>query len=252
LLFGTISTRSLAHRFGLWQRHASLGSVPTGTLYRIYINHGHSRLALSPSKMAAQAVARDAQPRLISIPLEVLLQITSNLTTPEYGNLRCTCKQIEATLFNSFSREFFAKRQFMFTEFSLQALVDISKSRLSSCLSHVILGLERPSLRQLPPPSPLVYPPVWPRNNRFLQECVDHMSFIDTCQDVEMLTEAFSNLRNLETIGMRDFYSRSRNETILISSGRVCIVAMLPIPFQCLTALVTSTLFLSDYLLKRC
>ncbi len=29
---------------------------------------------------------------LLSIPIEVLLHITSNLTTPEYGNFRLTCK----------------------------------------------------------------------------------------------------------------------------------------------------------------
>jgi hypothetical protein len=165
--------------------------------------------------MEAQTLVGDNnRPRLISIPLEVLLQITSNLTTPEYGNLRCTCKHIEATLFNSFSQEFFTKRKFMFTEFSLQALVDISKSRLSSCLSHVIFGLERPFLRPFPITSQIVADPqsnMRVKNNRLLQEYVDHMSLINTGQDVEMLAEAFSNLGSLETIGMRDFNSRSRN-----------------------------------------
>jgi hypothetical protein len=166
--------------------------------------------------MEAQTVAGDSsRPRLVSIPLEVLLQITSNLTTPEYGNLRCTCKHIEATLFNSFSREFFSKRQFMFTEFSLQALVDISKSRLALCLTHVIFGLERPSLKNFTPPtSHMATNPqsnFRVKNNRLLQEYIDHMSLINTGQDVEMLAEAFSNLANLETIGMRDFNSRSRN-----------------------------------------
>jgi hypothetical protein len=165
--------------------------------------------------MDPQAVAGDNKPlRLVSIPLEVLLQITSNLTTPEYGNLRCTCKHIEATLFPSFSREFFTKRQFMFTEFSLQALVDISKSRLSSCLNHVIFSLERPSVRTFLPTSRMPVSPqsnMHAKNNRLLQEYVDHMSLINTGQDVEMLAEAFSNLGNLETIGMRDFNSRSRS-----------------------------------------
>jgi hypothetical protein len=81
---------------------------------------------------------------LLSVPLEVLLQITSHLTTVEYGNLRRTCKQVETVLFSSFSKEFFRKKQFMISEFSLQALVDISKSRFSSVLSHVIMGLESP------------------------------------------------------------------------------------------------------------
>lgn len=166
--------------------------------------------------MATQAAPGDSnRPRLTTIPLEVLLQITSNLTTPEYGNLRLTCKQLEETVFTSFAREFFTKRQFMFTEFSLQALVDISKSRLSSCLNHVIFGLERPSLRhhiQMPfGANPQLQTTLLKtKSNRSRQEYVDHMSLLSTGQDVEMLAEAFSNLSNLETVGIRDFYSRSR------------------------------------------
>ncbi|KAE9365387.1 hypothetical protein N431DRAFT_549608 [Stipitochalara longipes BDJ] len=164
--------------------------------------------------MAALTPAGDSSgPRLTSIPLEVLLQITSNLTTLEYGNLRRTCKHIEETLFTSFAREFFTKKQFMFTEFSLQALVDMSKSRLSSCLKHVIFGLERPSMHsyhgQLPSTDPQANTHV--QSNRFRQECVDHMSLLYTNQDVEMLAEAFSNLCTLETIGIRDWSSRTRN-----------------------------------------
>ena len=48
------------------------------------------------------------------------------------------------------------------------------------------------------------------KNNRLIQEYVDHMTLLNTGHDVEMLAEAFSNLVNLETIGMRDFNSRSR------------------------------------------
>ncbi|KAE8441036.1 hypothetical protein EG329_006073 [Mollisiaceae sp. DMI_Dod_QoI] len=149
---------------------------------------------------------------LISIPLEVLLQITSSLTTPEYGNLRRTCKTIEASLFSSFSREFFTKRQFMVTEFSLQALVDISKSRYSTSLKHVIFGLERPILpnfRLLSHVGNGSNRPVL--RNRLVQEYVSYLGLVNTGEDVEMLAEAFSNLASLETIGVRDFYSRSRN-----------------------------------------
>lgn len=168
--------------------------------------------------MATQAAPRDSnRPRLTTIPLEVLLQIISNLTTPEYGNLRLTCKQLEETVFNSFAREFFTKRQFMITEFSLQALVDISKSRLSPYLTHVIFGLERPSVRsynmtrpQFGAISQIQATLFKAQGNRLRQEYVDHMTFLSTGQDVELLAEAFSKLTNLETAGIRDFYSRSR------------------------------------------
>lgn len=105
----------------------------------------------------------------------------------------------------------------MFTEFSLQALVDISTCRLSSSLKHVIFGLERPLMRQyhalLPPGADSDSDTSGAHNqaNRFRQECVDHMDLLYTNQDVEMLAEAFSALSNLETIGIRDWSSRSRN-----------------------------------------
>jgi hypothetical protein len=101
----------------------------------------------------------------------------------------------------------------MFTEFSLQALVEISKSRLSSSLKHVIFGLERPSMQSYhgQVQSIDLQANTHVQSNRFRQECVDHMSLLYTNQDVEMLAEAFSHLRNLDTIGIRDWSSRTRN-----------------------------------------
>ncbi|EMR72374.1 putative f-box domain-containing protein [Eutypa lata UCREL1] len=106
--------------------------------------------------------SQPSQPsRLLSMPLEVLLHISSYLTTPEYGMLRRTSKHLEASFFKPFAREFFTKRQFMLTEFSLQALVDISKSRFADYLSHLIIGLERLRLLSSDPsgqrPQLLVY-----------------------------------------------------------------------------------------------
>jgi hypothetical protein len=101
----------------------------------------------------------------------------------------------------------------MITEFSLHALVDISRSRLSSSLNHVIFGLERPSMRQdhTPPPVPAPQSENHVKSNRFRQECVGHMSLLYANHDVEMLAIAFSNLCNLETVGIRDWSSRTRN-----------------------------------------
>jgi hypothetical protein len=95
----------------------------------------------------------------------------------------------------------------MLTEFSLQALVNISKSRLSPSLRHVIFGLERPAMR----PSHLGQTTEYIKENRARLEYLGHMSLLYTNRDVEMLTETFSNLSNLATVGIRDFYSHSRN-----------------------------------------
>jgi hypothetical protein len=150
---------------------------------------------------------------ILNIPLEVLFQITSYLTTPEYANIRLTCKQLEASLFGAFAKEFFSKRQFALIEFSIQALVDIAKSRLGPSLTHLIIHIEHPSYS------------AWSRglaadlarasnasaHNRYMAECMNHLEFISTGSDVDMLSDAIKHLPNLETIGMRDFNSKSRH-----------------------------------------
>ncbi|KAK0116493.1 hypothetical protein ONS95_013506 [Cadophora gregata] len=150
---------------------------------------------------------------LASVPLEVLLNINKHLTTPEYGKLRLTCKHIEDQLHIAFAKEFFSKRQFMFTEFSLQALVDISKSRFASSLKHVIFGLEQPGTQGSNPLPP--NPQQWSISalalrNRLTTDWFQHASFLDTGRHVELLAEAFSALPHLDIVGMRDFNSQSR------------------------------------------
>jgi len=150
---------------------------------------------------------------LLNIPLEVLLLITSHLTTPEYGNLRATCRHIEASLFTSFSKEFFSKRQFALMEFSIQALVDIAKSRLGPSLTHLIIHLEHPEVSFLPRYRHINNDDLAgdaAAHNRILAQSLAHAVFISTGRDFEMLSEAIRHLPNLETIGMRDFHSNSR------------------------------------------
>ncbi|KAK8049567.1 hypothetical protein PG994_011297 [Apiospora phragmitis] len=144
------------------------------------------------------------------MPLEVLLFISYYLTTPDYCNLRQSCKHIEASLHSSFAKEYFSKRQFVLTEFSLQALVDISRCKFSPYLTHVILAAERPVWAR-----PHTFPAVdsaaeATRRLRMRQEYSSHINLINFSQDLEMLADAFSNLPNLDTIGIRDFNSRSR------------------------------------------
>jgi F-box associated protein len=76
------------------------------------------------------------------LPLELLLRTTNHLSTTDICSFRLTCRAIEISLFNSFAREFFTKKQFMLTYSSLQVLVEISKSRMGDCLQHVIIGLD--------------------------------------------------------------------------------------------------------------
>lgn len=153
----------------------------------------------------------DDRSHLLTVPQEILQQIARNLKTPDYGNLRRTCKHVEASLFSGFAREFFHKKQFMLTRFSLQALVDISNSRLAQCLTHVIFSVERPSTRDASnTPSPVWVQTDIPKRNRFREEYVDFLSLTESGHDFEMMAEAFRNLPNLSTVEIRDFNSRSR------------------------------------------
>jgi hypothetical protein len=78
---------------------------------------------------------------LLSLPLELLVYISSFLSTPDLATLRLTCKQTEKSLYEWFSDEFFVKKQFMLTQPSLQVLLDISRHvSLSKKLKHLIIA----------------------------------------------------------------------------------------------------------------
>lgn len=78
---------------------------------------------------------------LLSLPLELLVYISSFLSTSDLAALRLTCKQIEKSLYEWFSDEFFIKKQFMLTQPSLQVLLDISRHiSLSKKLKHLIIA----------------------------------------------------------------------------------------------------------------
>ncbi|KAI0894824.1 hypothetical protein F4806DRAFT_470773 [Annulohypoxylon nitens] len=140
-----------------------------------------------------------APANLTTMPLEVLLEITSYLDAPSHCALRLTCRGIETALFRTFAQKYFRKITFMRTEFSLQALVDISKSRFGSYLQHVII-----STRLLSPKRAFTG---WrlPRNERdhglvkYNHMCSDQYVLLETGYDQELLVEAFRNL-NLQVI----------------------------------------------------
>ncbi|KAI0018049.1 hypothetical protein F4780DRAFT_753013 [Xylariomycetidae sp. FL0641] len=149
---------------------------------------------------------------ITSLPIEILLQITSYVTSHEHGALRLACKQLEDMLVRSFAQRYFTEMQFMRTDFSLQALVDISKSRFAPYLKHVLIGNDlldtsmapRTELiltRPRPPPEDRELDIDEIRFNTFICMCTDQLVFINTAMDQQMLVEAFSNLQ-LDTVGI--------------------------------------------------
>ncbi|KAL6360736.1 hypothetical protein LRP88_06443 [Fusarium phalaenopsidis] len=137
------------------------------------------------------------------IPLEVLLRITHFLTTPELGKVRLLCRSMEQALYTSFTNEFFTRKQFMISEESLQALIDISKSRLSRHLRKVHIGLDRfpqvPHIRGNDPQS-----------LRLAEHYTGQFTLLSNGYHREMLAEAFRNLKHLEDVVFRDFNSTRR------------------------------------------
>jgi len=162
---------------------------------------------MSPAALAVlPSFNPQLESRLAQIPHEILVRITYFISTVDLGNARLTCKALEQGLFNFFSHEFFRKKQFMVTSDSLQALIDISKHpTLSQSLSHVIISCDRPTLDKWAPD----------RNDearaRLELAVADHMHLLATGRLRDMLVEAFSSLKNLKIVGMRDFNSPSRN-----------------------------------------
>ncbi|KAM0343031.1 hypothetical protein ACHAPU_008932 [Fusarium lateritium] len=137
------------------------------------------------------------------IPLEVLLRITYFLNTPELGNVRLTCRSIEQSLYTTFTNEFFTRKQFMISETSLQALIDISKSRLSSHLRKVHFGLDRFA-------HALQVHGHNARTTRQTELYNGQFTLLSTGYHRNMLVEAFKNLNNLEDVVIRDFNSNRR------------------------------------------
>ncbi|KZM24662.1 uncharacterized protein EKO05_0007111 [Ascochyta rabiei] len=155
---------------------------------------------------------------LLSLPLELLVYVSSFVSTPDLAALRLTCKQTEKSLYEWFSQEFFIKKQFMLTQPSLQVLLDISRhASLSKKLKHLIIATN-------------VYDdlPISFRDgdacSSYMQGYADQQALLNNAIDREMLTEAFKGLINLETVDVRDFCAkRERDGTYWNSWGATTV-----------------------------
>lgn len=143
---------------------------------------------------------------LLRLPLELLLRISQHLTTVELGHLRLSCGHVEKSLFASFAREFFRHKQFSLTEFSLSALLAISRSRLAPHMRHLHIGLETISHARMchTHRSPAA-------THRHNQLHTRHWILATAGQDAAMLAEALRGLTGLEDVVLRDSNSTRRS-----------------------------------------
>ncbi|PNY30055.1 Uncharacterized protein TCAP_00028 [Tolypocladium capitatum] len=146
--------------------------------------------------------------RITKLPLEVLIRITKWLATTDLCALRLTCRAIEDLLYVTFTDEFFTKKQFMITYDSLQALIDISKSRLGAHLRFLHIGLDR-----FPEGFEGLYRPLPDdeKERKFKQRYSNCIALWNMGYHHEMLTDAFRNLRGLEDVVLRDSNSSKRS-----------------------------------------
>ncbi|KAM0523118.1 hypothetical protein ACHAPE_001610 [Trichoderma viride] len=143
---------------------------------------------------------------LLQVPPEILDRITWHLQTTELCNFRLACKAAERAVHFRFTSEFFTRKQFMVSEFSLRALVDISKSRLAAHLRHVHISLD-----QVDETGSYILG-MSPKTRRLYQQRLAEQSTLWTLGLVsKYLADAFSRLPNLETVALRDFNSTRRS-----------------------------------------
>ncbi|KAL5442692.1 hypothetical protein PMIN07_004386 [Paraphaeosphaeria minitans] len=146
---------------------------------------------------------------LNALPLELLVHlIATYLPTKDLGALRLANKYLEKVLFDTFAKEFFTKKQFMLSTASLQTLVSISRhSAFNKTLRHVIIGLESFDATDVASLSGTMS---CAQYDAFQKGYADQFAVSSSGRDQALLTEAFRNLQNLDTVGIRDYEASGR------------------------------------------
>lgn len=156
-------------------------------------------MALSSPPIQSSAFAK--------LPRELLDGIASFLPTRDFNNLRLSCKQVENLLFPYWANCFFTIRQFMISDFSLNALLAISRHPvLSTYLSHLAIGLDDPGAEtvrslEVTKLDDLV---------SYHSERSSQQRLLYSGEAVHLLSTAFANLPNLEYVDIRNYSSPTR------------------------------------------
>lgn len=139
----------------------------------------------------------------LSLPAEILGEIGAALAIEDYAHLRLTCKQVDDFTFPYFARQFFHRRKFFRGPTSLDALLQISQSRIAPYLEHFVLGTE---LLERDPPADSSHLD----KTAYLSAYCDQTSLLGSGWDRDALSTAFSNLPNLRAVEVEDFDDREK------------------------------------------
>ncbi|CAK7563862.1 MAG: hypothetical protein SEPTF4163_001741 [Sporothrix epigloea] len=142
---------------------------------------------------------------LSRLPVELVLRITRHLKSTDLCAVRLCSRALECALRHFFLHEFFRRKQFMLTDFSLQSLLAIAQTPgVSQTLRHVSIGLEEYSTENLNESTA-------PKHAiNFLTAAAQQKALLSNGRAVQLLAAAFSLLTNLETVQLRDFDSPTR------------------------------------------
>lgn len=116
-----------------------------------------------------------------------------------HANRRRSCKHVEKHLFESFAKEFFTKRQFMIEHASLKTLVEISNHPiLSQRLEEVLISTD-------------MFDDALNMDPKYSLEFTSREWLLRSGQARDMLAEAFSKLKSLRSVGLRDYNAIGRS-----------------------------------------
>ncbi|KAF2744319.1 hypothetical protein M011DRAFT_460886 [Sporormia fimetaria CBS 119925] len=139
------------------------------------------------------------------LPTELVQLIAEDLTIDGLGNLRLTCKTLEAKLMWFFTDLYFKTIAFVPSRYGLQALAAISESRLGQCVEHLIFahacyeGVEVLVYESTPAEDDIV--------DAMHAYATDNRRMRLTGEDVIMIRKAIRNLSNVRTLMFLDDFT---------------------------------------------
>lgn len=132
---------------------------------------------------------------ILDLPLEILLQIASYLSFEDHGAARTACRHLDAALLEPYALRYLSRMQFMRMDFSLQTLVDMSRSRMSPYVRRVAVSMEQ------------FLAPGFSGAPNYSAHYHRQADLLRSGRDLDMLTRAFARLGHLDQVAVHSYYT---------------------------------------------
>ncbi|KAF2146662.1 uncharacterized protein K452DRAFT_282837 [Aplosporella prunicola CBS 121167] len=147
---------------------------------------------------------------LPDLPVELINDIVRRIDPTSFFSLRLVCRELTAKSFDTFSERYFRTREHFISDYSLDALVDISRHGLLGPAVETLIIDTDPFQECLHLPAPLPASPgdfVSEHEEALLQFVEDQDFRRATGKDAILLALALGNLRNCKNIEIGDYKS---------------------------------------------